>query len=103
MSDPVDLRSLLRSWPYDPDNEARLVKGADGREVLQVRTPLGIEQHEIDGRPDGARPHGLESALEYYLSKLEQAKAAGKEKEFDSGPGNAARFSMRGRFITSGT
>jgi len=50
--------------------------------LLQVRTPLGIEQLEMEGRPDGARPHGLESALEYQLQRLAKTKAAGKEDEF---------------------
>ncbi len=83
MSDSVDLRKLLESWPYDPDNDARVVQGDDGRPILQVRTPLGIEQYEMDGRPDGAQPHGVESALVYYLDKLEEAKTAGKESDFE--------------------
>lgn len=82
MSESVDLRKLLKSWPYDPDNDARLVRGDDDRELLQVRTPVGIEQYEMDGRPDGARPHGLESALEFHLRRLEEAKIAGTEKDF---------------------
>ncbi len=86
MSDTVDLRRFLQSWPYDPDDDARLTHGEDGREILQVRTPLGIEQHELDGRPDGARPHGMESVLEYYLQRLERASAAGKGPEFELGP-----------------
>jgi hypothetical protein len=86
MSESVDLRRILKSWPYDPEKETRIVPGEDGRSVLQVRTPLGIEQYELDGRPDGARPYGRESALEHYLERLEQAKAAGREAEFDLGP-----------------
>jgi hypothetical protein len=86
MSESVDLRSALQSWPYDPDNDTRLVRGEDGRSILQVRTPLGIEQYELEGRPDGQRPHGMESALEYHLQKLEQARAAGREAEFELGP-----------------
>ncbi|HYG35397.1 MAG TPA: UvrB/UvrC motif-containing protein [Clostridia bacterium] len=86
MSDSVDLRKILQSWPYDPDNDARIARGDDGREILQVRTPLGIEQYELDGRPDGARPHRMESALEYYLQKLEAAKTAGREADFELGP-----------------
>ena len=88
MSDSVDLRRFLQSWPYDPDNDARLSRGDDGREILQVRTPLGIEQYELDGRPDGARPHGLESALHFYLQKLEgaNAKAQGEDSRFQLGP-----------------
>jgi len=86
MSDSTDLRKLLQSWPYDPEQDARIVRGEDGREILQVRTPLGVEQHELDGRPDGARPHGVESALEYYQRRLETAKAAGREADFELGP-----------------
>src|ERR1041384_431212 len=86
MSDAFDLRDALKSWPYDPDNDARLTRGADGREILQVRTPLGIEQYEIDGRPDGERPHGLESLLEFHLQKLARVKADKREADFKLSP-----------------
>jgi hypothetical protein len=83
MSDSADLRNLLRSWAYDPENDARIIRGDEGRELLQVRTPLGIEQMELDGRPDGARPHDLESALEFYQRRLEASRVAGKEGDFE--------------------
>ena len=86
MSDSVDLHRLLQSWPYDPDNDTRLARGDDRREIMQVRTPMGIEQYELEGRPDGARPHGMESVLEYHQRRLEQARAAGREAEFELGP-----------------
>ena len=86
MNESGDLRRLLQSWPYDPENDARIIKGEDGREVLQVRTLLGLEQYETDGRPDGARPHGMESALEFQQRRLEQAMAAGHEGDFDLSP-----------------
>lgn len=86
MSESVDLRKLLKRWPYDPENDARVVRGDDDRELLQVRTPLGIEQYEMDGRPDGARPHGMESALEYHLHRLNQAKFSGRENDFELNP-----------------
>ncbi len=82
MSQSVDLRDLLKSWPYDPENDARIVAGADGREILQVRTPLGIEQYEMEGRPDGERPHGKDSALEHQLQRLEKARREGREDDF---------------------
>ena len=85
MSESADLRRILEAWPYDPDQDARIIKGEDGRSILQVRTPLGIEQYELDGRPDGARPHGLESALEYYLQRLQAAKADGRSSRFELG------------------
>lgn len=86
MNESVDLRQLLQNWPYDPDHDTRIAHGDDGRELLQVRTPLGIEQYELEGRPDGARPHGQESALDYYLLRLEQARVAGKELDFKLAP-----------------
>jgi hypothetical protein len=86
MSDSADLRRILKSWPYDPENDARVVRGEDDRELLQVRTPLGIEQYEMDGRPDGSRPHGMESALEYYLHRLNQARFSGRKAEFELNP-----------------
>jgi hypothetical protein len=82
MKEFIDLRDLLKGWPYDPDDNVRKLRAKDGREVLQVRLPLGLEQHELDGRPDGAQPHGQESLLDYHWERLEQAKAAGKEDEF---------------------
>jgi hypothetical protein len=82
MSDSADLRKILKSWPYDPEEDARIIRGDDSHELLQVRTPLGIEQYEMDGRPDGLRPHGMESALEYHLSRLELAKSGDGEADF---------------------
>src|SRR5215467_8224754 len=96
MSDSVDLRQALKSWPYDPDNDARFCRGEDGRELLQVRTPVGIEQYELDGRPDGERPHDRESALEYHLARLEQAKTAGQETDFELSPRDCAELFHEG-------
>jgi hypothetical protein len=92
MSDAFDLSRLLESWPYDPDNDARVTRVGDGREVLQVRTPLGVEQLELEGRPDGARPHGAESALQFHLRRLAKAKAAGRETDFALDAGDCAEL-----------
>jgi len=60
----------MREWEYDPENTVRFVDGDDGRQVLQVRLPLGIEQYELDGRPDGLKPFGRETILEEIESRL---------------------------------
>ena len=86
MNDSPDLRKILKAWPYDPEHDARIVRGDDGRELLQVRTPLGLEQYEMDGRPDGLRLHGMESLLEHHLQRLNQAKFAGREADFGLSP-----------------
>jgi len=66
-----DLSPILRAWPYEPDAAVRKIEGLDGRAKLQVRTPLGIEQYEMDGRPDGLRAEGCESWLEHYRRRAE--------------------------------
>ena len=96
MKDPVDLRRILNNWPYDPEHDARIIRGEDGREVLQVRTPLGLEQYEMDGRPDGLRPQGMESALEYHLHRLNQDKFSGREADFELGPEECGELFQEG-------
>jgi hypothetical protein len=96
MSDSVDLRKVLESWPYDAENDTRLTQGDDGRSILQVRTPLGLEQFELDGRPDGARPRGKESALEFHWERLEAATAAGKESSFELSPSDCVELFQEG-------
>ncbi len=58
-----DLSDILNSWQYDPDHTVRIVIAEDGRSVLQVRLPLGIEQYELEGRPDGETPNGYPTVL----------------------------------------
>ncbi|MFP4302246.1 MAG: UvrB/UvrC motif-containing protein [Spirochaetaceae bacterium] len=60
-----DVTSILSEWPYEPQNTIRVVTADDGREVMQLRLPLGIEQYELEGRPDGRRPDGHESYLDF--------------------------------------
>ena len=50
--------------------------------MLQVRTPVGIEQYELEGRPDGQRPHNAESAFAFYQARFDRLKAASEEDEF---------------------
>jgi UvrB/uvrC motif len=64
-----DIDEALHGWPYEPDpNEAmvaREVRARDGRNVLQIRIELGIMQLEVEGRPDGVRPHSFPTFLDY--------------------------------------
>ena len=46
----------------------RRIEAADGREVLQMRVDLGLLQIEMEGRPDGSRPHGAETFLDYLVN-----------------------------------
>ncbi len=65
-----DITDVLDDWEYDPENNIRIIHASDGRQVLQLRQPLGIEQYELDGRPDRQRPFGKESVLEELLDRI---------------------------------
>ena len=63
----LDLNELLGSWTCCPDNVcARVVRGENGEEVLQLRVDLGLLQMSLDGRPDGRRYRGLPSVGDYF-------------------------------------
>ena len=79
MSD--DITHILQNWEYDPEDLTRIIKADDGREILQVREPLGVEQYELEGRPDGERPEGRECYLEIFLETLEEHKKAHQTDE----------------------
>jgi hypothetical protein len=63
-----DIGRLLSDWPYDEEDNIRRIVGREGREKIQVRLPLGVEQYEVEGRPDGLRPEGADSYLDLYES-----------------------------------
>ena len=63
-----DIDEALQGWPYEPDPGeviAREVRARDGRNVLQIRIELGLLQLEVEGRPDGVRPHSFATYLDY--------------------------------------
>ncbi len=80
----TDLTRLLEEWPYDSENSIRVITAEDGRNVLQVRQPLGIEQYELDGRPDGQRPEGFETVLDYIEHELAEYETThGSDQGFE--------------------
>lgn len=63
-----DMDDTIQGWPYEPEPGeviAREVKARDGRMVVQVRVELGVLQMEVGGRPDGTKPHGFATYLDY--------------------------------------
>ncbi|MCA1684465.1 MAG: UvrB/UvrC motif-containing protein [Planctomycetia bacterium] len=78
-----DITAIVSGWDYEPDElQVRIVAGDDGRDKIQMRVDLGLYQMEISGRPDGARPEGFESLLEFH-------EARAREAETDEGTGFA--------------
>lgn len=67
----LDLDDVTGDWPCPPGEIcARLVNGRDGQPFVQLRVEMGVLQMLLDGRPDGARYHGLPSSAEYISHEL---------------------------------
>ena len=78
----LDLNTILKDWPHENGTiKVRKIIGLDGREKLQLRIDLGVLQMEMTGRPDGVRPHGCESLLEYHHQRAEQTVRRGENYE----------------------
>jgi len=70
-----DITPYLKGWDYEPGTiNVRKINGLDGLPKLQMRLDLGLLQMELTGRPDGAKPQGFESLLEYYEDQLQDHK-----------------------------
>lgn len=71
----LDITRILEGWSFEPDDvSVRIVRGDDGRDKIQMRLDLGLIQMEVDGRPDGQRPEGCDSWLEFF-QRRQQAEA----------------------------
>lgn len=86
-----DMDDTLQGWPYEPEPGeviAREVRARDGRMVLQVRVELGVLQLEVGGRPDGTRPHGFATFLDYlrYRAPRPGSGSGGKPSKWAMSP-----------------
>src|SRR5438105_8282336 len=73
-----DIDNVLRDWEYKAGVvQARLIDAPGGRQVIQMRVDLGVLQLEVDGRPDGARPHGHDTYYDYLHDRSRAALRAG--------------------------
>src|SRR5881275_2809868 len=86
-----DMDETLQGWSYEPEPGeviAREVRARDGRMVIQIRVELGVLQLEVGGRPDGTRPHGFPTYLEYLRHRAATRGAAqhGKSPSWTMSP-----------------
>jgi hypothetical protein len=66
-----DITPILKDWEYETGTiNVRKIIGLDGEPKVQMRLDLGLLQMEMNGRPDGSRPHGCESLLDYHERRL---------------------------------
>ncbi len=67
-----DIDEALHGWPGNSepgDVVAREITTRDGRKVVQIRVELGLLQMEVEGRPDGVRPHGFPTYFDYLKNR----------------------------------
>lgn len=70
MSSDQHLDHILSDWPFESESLCvRLLKGVDGRDIIQLRVDLGILQLETKDRPDGFRPEGHATLLDLLLKQ----------------------------------
>ena len=77
MSD--DITRILDEWEYDPESNVRKIVSEDGVQKIQVRVDQGafqgVLQLNLDGRPDGKRPHDSDFALDHYRASLDDHRS----------------------------
>src|SRR5690349_16827470 len=88
----MDISGALKGWNFQPGQvNVRLVRGNDGKPKLQLRLDLGLLQMELDGRPDGRRPHRAASELDFLRRKLTlHQKKTGSDAGFSLTPRDCA-------------
>jgi hypothetical protein len=78
-----DISHIIAGWDHVPDSvSVRIIPGDDGRDKIQMRLDLGLMQMEMDGRPDGLRPEGCESWLDYFEQQQAECAARGESDDF---------------------
>ena len=66
MSEHQDIDFIFREWPYQAGAiAARLIVAHDGRQLVQMRIEMGVLQMETTGRPDGEKPRGMATYLDW--------------------------------------
>ncbi len=80
-----DISDMLGDWDYDPEANVRYIDGDDGVRKVQVRIDQGafqgILQLNLDGRPDGKKPHGFDFALDYYRNSLSECRSGAADEK----------------------
>jgi hypothetical protein len=98
----ADLSRLLEEWPYEPGKlNVRLINGDDGEPRIQIRLDLGVLQMHTEGRPDGQKPYGFDSLLEYHETRLDQMSSGRSEPLREEAIEGVIEGGAGGRFFLS--
>lgn len=74
MAEREDIDQILKHWPFDPTSVTVRKLWVNSRHVLQLRLDLGLLQMEVKHRPDGKRPHGSKTYLDYLKRQIKKSK-----------------------------
>ncbi len=74
MAEREDIDHILKHWPFDPTTVTVRKLQVNSRQVLQLRLDLGLLQMEVKHRPDGKRPHGSKTYLDYLKRQIKKSK-----------------------------
>jgi len=97
-----DLTSLFRAWPEVPGSfPVRIIRGEDGRRLLQRRVEMGVLQMEMTGRPDGSRPQGFESILHAFRTRWQGTEPDPSAEELADALAEARQYLHRAMALAS--
>src|ERR1700743_2760018 len=84
----MDISQPMQGWAFEAGQvNVRLIRGNDGKPKLQLRLDLGLLQMELDGRPDGKRPHRAPTQMAFQPKKLAtHEKRCGSDSGFSLTP-----------------
>lgn len=92
-----DISHILESWDYKPGQVVvRRLKGRDGKDKIQLRVDLGLLQMNAEGRPDGKRPMGHPSLLDFFKHRLlkHEETVLDEEDEFTLSDEDCSRLQL---------
>ncbi len=76
------LDRILQVLNLEADHPIRVLTIEDGREVVVVQpNAFTVSRIYATGRPDGARPHGMDSYFAYYTEKLEEYETQHEKRD----------------------
>lgn len=90
MSESDGIDHILNEWEYDPLGTSVREIVVNDRIVLQMRVDMGLLQLETTGRPDGSKPEGRDTYLDFLRSlavsdtefKLDDEQCIEVDREF---------------------
>jgi hypothetical protein len=80
MAEREDIDQILKHWPFDPTAVTVRKLWVNSRHILQLRLDLGLLQMEIKHRPDGKRPHGSKTYLDYLKRQIKKKFVLSEEQ-----------------------